>query len=70
MRVTFLEFLGVEEAVLVEALAEVDLLVAAGLAAELEEAAVGLGGTHDVAAARAEVDAEDGGGLRVVAAHG
>lgn len=50
-------------------MAEVDLLVAAGLAAELEEAAVGLGRTHDVAAPGAEVDAEDGGDLRVAAAH-
>jgi hypothetical protein len=49
----------------VEALVEVDLLRPTGLADELQKVAVGPGGCDDVTATLAEVDAEDGGDLRV-----
>lgn len=64
-----MEFFGVEKAIFVVALAEVDLLIAAGLASKLQEVAVGFGRAHDVVAPGAEVDSEDGGDLFVVLAH-
>ena len=64
-----MEFLAIEHALFVLARAEVDLLRAADDAAELEDVAVGLGGSEHVLAAVAEVESEDVGHAPVLARH-
>ena len=61
-----LQFFCVEETVIVFSFAEVYFLGAACLAGELKKVSIGARGHDDVAAALAEIDAEDGGHLLVM----